>query len=140
MNEAQTLIDLEKFMSLVCKRDYHWKDFASDYEQWLDDARTIYDEELEYSPLLQAYFDLIPERMDWYDQEVFENRRAFSDFQKNLKIRQQSFLNDFTIKVEDNILINWLRSIVNCYWYGWIYITYLNVVHRFGNLIGMLKN
>ncbi|ENX00383.1 hypothetical protein F900_02053 [Acinetobacter modestus] len=103
MNEAQTLIDLEKFMSLVCKRDYHWKDFASDYEQWLDDARTIYDEELEYSPLLQAYFDLIPERMDWYDQEVFENRRAFSDFQKNLKIRQQSFLNDFTIKVEDNL-------------------------------------
>lgn len=103
MNEAQTLIDLEKFMSTVCKRDYHWQDFASDYEQWLDDARTIYDEELEYSPLLQAYFDLMPERMDWYDQEVFENRRAFSDFQKNLKIRQQSFLNDFTTKVEDNL-------------------------------------
>ena len=48
MNEAQTLIDIEKFMSSVCRKDYYWKDFASDYEQWLDDARAIYDEELEY--------------------------------------------------------------------------------------------
>lgn len=103
MNEAQTLIDLEKFMSSVCKRDYHWQDFASDYEQWLDDARAVYDEELEYSPLIQAYFDVMPERIDWYDQEVFEKHRAFRDFQKNLKIRQQSFLNDFTNKVEDNL-------------------------------------
>lgn len=103
MNEAQTLIDIEKFMSSVCKRDYHWQDFASDYEQWLDDARAIYDEELEYSPLIQTYFDLMPERIDWYDQKVFEKPRTFRDFQKSLKIRQQFFLNDFANKVEDNL-------------------------------------
>lgn len=73
MNEAQTFINLEKFMSSVCRKDYYWKNFASDYDQWLDDARAIYDEELEYSPLIQAYFDLMPERMDWYDQGVFDN-------------------------------------------------------------------
>ena len=49
MNQAQTLLDIEKFMSSVCRRDYHWEDFAPDYDQWLDDARAIYDEELEYS-------------------------------------------------------------------------------------------
>ena len=84
MNEAQTLIDIEKFMSSVCRKDYYWKDFASDYEQWLDDARAIYDEELEYSPLIQAYFDLMAERMDWYDQDVFDNYRVFKDFQTSL--------------------------------------------------------
>ena len=60
MNEAQTLINLEKFMSSVCRRDYHWEDFAPDYDQWLDDARAVYDDGLKYSPLIQAYFDLIP--------------------------------------------------------------------------------
>jgi hypothetical protein len=90
-------------MSSVCRRDYHWKDFASDYDQWLDDARAIYDEELEYSPLIQAYFDLMPERMDWYDQGVFDNHRVFKDFQTSLRLRQKCFLHDFADKVEDNL-------------------------------------
>jgi len=103
MNEAQTLIDIEKFMSSVCRKDYYWKDFASDYEQWLDDARAIYDEELEYSPLIQAYFDLMAKRMDWYDKDVFDNYSVFKDFQTNLRLRQKCFLHDFADKVEDNL-------------------------------------
>ncbi len=34
MNEAQTFINLEKFMSSVCRKDYYWKNFASDYDQY----------------------------------------------------------------------------------------------------------
>ena len=103
MNEAQTLINLEKFMSSVCRKDYYWKDFAPDYDQWLDDARAIYDEELEYTPLIQAYFDLMPERMDWCDQDIFDNHRVFKDFQTSLRLRQKCFLHDFADKVEDNL-------------------------------------
>ena len=43
MNQAQTLLDIEKFMSCACRRNYHWKDFKSDYALWLDDARAVYD-------------------------------------------------------------------------------------------------
>ena len=102
MNEAQTLLDIEKFMSSVSRRNYHWKDFESEYDQWLDDARKVYDAELEYSPLLQAYFDLMPERIAWYDRTVFDDQRVFKGFQDSLRIRQQRFLNDLTAQIEDN--------------------------------------
>ena len=101
MNEAQTLIDIEKFMSSVCRRDYHWEDFAPDYDQWLDDARAIYDEELEYSPLIQAYFDLMPERIDWEDQDIFEDDQAFRSFQRRLKYQQQYFIEDSANRSDD---------------------------------------
>jgi len=103
MNEAQTLLDIENFMLSVSRRNYHWKDFASDYGQWLDDARFVYDDELEYSPLIQAYFDLMPERIDWCNQDIFDDRCTFKSFQGSLRMRQQYFLNDFTDKVEDNL-------------------------------------
>lgn len=92
MNQAQTLIDLEKFMSSVCRRGYLWKDFASDYDQWLDDARAVYDEELEYSPLIQAYFDLMPECITWDDQDIFDCPRAFKNFQYHLSAQHRSFM------------------------------------------------
>lgn len=103
MNEAQTLLDIENFMLSVSRGNYNWKDFAFDYEQWLDDARAIYDEDLEYSPLIQAYFDLMPEWVDWYDQEVFGNPQVFKNFQASLKLSQKHFLKDFVDKVEDNL-------------------------------------
>ena len=115
MNEAQTLIDIEKFMASVCKRDYHWKDFASDYEQWLGDARAIYDEELEYSPLIQAYFDLMPERIDWEDQDIFEDDQAFRSFQRRLKYQQQDFIEDLANQSDDdhNRLDDYFASLVD---------------------------
>ena len=115
MNQAQTLIDLEKFMSSVCRRDYHWEDFASDYDQWLDDARAIYDEELEYSPLIQAYFDLMPERFDWEDQDIFEDDQAFRSFQRHLKYQQQYFIEDLANQSDDyhNHLDDYFASLVD---------------------------
>lgn len=103
MNQAQTLLNIEKFMLSVCRKTYHWKDFGSDYKQWLEDARSVYDEELKYSPLIQAYFDLMPERINWYDEAVFDNRRTFQDFQTGLRLQQKCFLQDFADKVEDNL-------------------------------------
>ena len=115
MNEAQTLIDIEKFMSSVCRRDYHWEDFAPDYDQWLDDARAIYDEELEYSPLIQAYFDLMPERIDWEDQDIFEDDQAFRSFQRRLKYQQQDFIEDLANQSDDyhNRLDDYFASLVD---------------------------
>lgn len=115
MYEAQTLLDIEKFMSSVSRRNYHWKDFESEYDQWLDDARKVYDEDLEYSPLIQAYFDLLPERIDWYDRAVFDEQRVFRGFQDSLRIRQQRFLNDFVAQVEDNLdqLSTYFDGLVN---------------------------
>ena len=101
MNEAQTLINLEKFMSSVCRRDYHWEDFAPDYDQWLDDARAVYDDGLKYSPLIQAYFDLIPERIDWEGRDIFEDDQAFKSFQRRLKYQQQYFIEDSANRSDD---------------------------------------
>ena len=115
MNQAQTLLDIEKFMSSVCRRDYHWEDFAPDYDQWLDDARAIYDEELEYSPLIQAYFDLMPERIDWEDQDIFEDDQAFRSFQRHLKYQQQYFIEDLANQSDDyhNRLDDYFASLVD---------------------------
>ena len=115
MNQAQTLLDIEKFMSSVCRRDYHWEDFAPDYDQWLDDARAIYDEELEYSPLIQAYFDLMPERIDWEDQDIFEDDQAFRSFQRRLKYQQQDFIEDLANQSDDyhNRLDDYFASLVD---------------------------
>ena len=115
MNQAQTLLDIEKFMSSVCRRDYHWEDFAPDYDQWLDDARAIYDEELEYSPLIQAYFDLMPERIDWEDQDIFEDDQVFRSFQRRLKYQQQYFIEDLANQSDDyhNRLDDYFASLVD---------------------------
>ena len=115
MNEAQTLIDIEKFMSSVCRRDYHWEDFAPDYDQWLDDARAVYDDELKYSPLIQAYFDLMPERIDWEDQDIFEDDQAFRSFQRRLKYQQQDFIEDLANQSDDyhNRLDDYFASLVD---------------------------
>ena len=95
MNEAQTLLDIEKIMSCVSSRNYHWKNFKSDYALWLDDARAVYDDIFEYTPLIQAYFDLMPERIDWFDQTVFDDHRAFKDFQSRLAQQQQRFIEKY---------------------------------------------
>lgn len=101
MNEAQTLLAIETLMSSVCRRNYHRKDFASDYDQWLDDARTVYDKELIYSPLIQAYFDLMPERVNREDRNIFEDDRAFKSFQHNLRSRNQYFIENLSNRSDD---------------------------------------
>ena len=100
MNEAQTLLDIETLMLSDLSRSYDLVDFKSDYDGLLKAAKSIDDRSLEYSPLVQAYLDLMPERMDrddtgWNDRTVFEDSRAYRCFQRRLRQRQRNFIENY---------------------------------------------
>ncbi len=64
MNEPQTLLAIENLMKAVIQKTYHWRNFKSDHAELMHEARAIYYSYREYIPLIQAYFDLLPERSD----------------------------------------------------------------------------
>ena len=59
MNRHEVLIQIEDLMLDVCLDRYYWRDAIVELEINREAATTIYDPELEYSPLLQGYFDLM---------------------------------------------------------------------------------
>ncbi|MHA3105517.1 YagK/YfjJ domain-containing protein, partial [Acinetobacter sp. ANC 3791] len=63
-----------------------------------DQAQAIYDKELTYSPLIENYFDLIPERQCRKNREIFSNQDAFQDFQYSLRSQHRKFLHDLKAK------------------------------------------
>jgi hypothetical protein len=99
VNEAQILLEIENFMLKVSKRRYRWNDFEADFDELKRKATTVYHSEYEYSPLIQSYFDLLPEHISWEDQEIFEDKRVFQSFQRELAEMHEIFLERF---IENN--------------------------------------
>ncbi len=99
MKEAQTLLDIENFMLKVSKRRYRWNDFEAEFDELKRKATTVYDSEYKYSPLIQSYFDLLPENISCEDQEIFEDKRVFQSFQRELAEKYEIFLDRF---IENN--------------------------------------
>lgn len=95
MNEAQTLLAIENLMKEVIKKMYYWQDFESDHAKLMHDARAIYHTYRDYAPLIQAYFDLLPERIRRRGEEIFYSYAAFEKFQSELKQAQKEFIQGF---------------------------------------------
>lgn len=89
-------------MLKVSKSRYHWNDFKADFDELKSKATTIYNPECKYSPLIQSYFDLLPERISWEDYEIFEDKRVFQSFQRELAEKQENFLDKFNEQIRDN--------------------------------------
>lgn len=117
MNEAQTLLDIENFMLKVSKRRYRWNDFETEFDELKGKASTVYDSEYEYSPLIQSFFDLLPEHISWEDQEIFEDKRVFQSFQRELAEKQENYLEGF---IENNRrnrlnLEDYFQALLDCH-------------------------
>lgn len=95
MNEAQTLIKIENLMKAVIQKTYRWRDFKSNHAELIQDARAIYHTYKDYAPLVQAYFDLLPERIRRRDEEVFYSYAAFQEFKSELKQAHKEFIQGF---------------------------------------------
>ena len=95
MNEAQTLLAIENLMKAVIQKTYHWRNFKSDYVELMHEARAIYHSYREYTPLIQAYFDLLPEKIRLRDEDIFNNRTVFQEFQSEIKAAQKKFIQGF---------------------------------------------
>lgn len=96
MNEAQTLLEIENFMLKATKRTYRWTHFKADYDELKRAAEAVYDPKCEYSPLVQAYFKLLPEHTSFENLEVFKDSRAFRCFQNELIEEHEYFLDKFS--------------------------------------------
>jgi len=59
MNRHEVLIQIEDLMLDVCLDRYYWQSVMAALEDYREAATAIYDPELEYSPMLQGYFDLM---------------------------------------------------------------------------------
>ena len=99
MNEAQTLLEIENFMLKVSRRKYHWNDFQSDFDALKRKAIAVHNPDCKYSPLVQAYFNLLPENISWEDLEIFEDKRVFHCYQRELAESYEDFLDRF---IENN--------------------------------------
>ena len=95
MNEPQTLLAIENLMKAVIQKTYHWRNFKSDHAELMHEARAIYHSYREYIPLIQAYFDLLPEKIRLRDEEIFNNRAVFQEFQSEIKEAQKKFIQGF---------------------------------------------
>lgn len=95
MNEPQTLLTIENLMNRVIEKKYCWRDFASDHAELMREARAIYMSYRRYAPLIQAYFDLLPERIRRRDEEIFYSNAAFQEFQSELRDAHKEFIRNF---------------------------------------------
>lgn len=89
-------------MHVVSSKMYDWKSFKTEHQQILEVARLVHDCNYEYSPLIQGYFDLMPQNIDFYDDEIFENKRAFKSFQKQLREQNKDFIEGLQAKIDRN--------------------------------------
>ena len=102
MNEALTLLEIEKLMKKVTNKTYRLQELESDLNRLREDAKLIYDSNRVYSPRIQAYFDLLPEFIKKDDEDIFSNYAAFKQFQIELRKEQSSFLSNNKKKRERN--------------------------------------
>lgn len=59
MNCHAVLIHIEDLMLDICLDKYYWQSVITVLEEHREAATKLYDPELEYSPMLQGYFDLM---------------------------------------------------------------------------------
>ena len=102
MNEALTLLKIEKLMKKVTNKTYRLQELKSDLNRLREDAKLIYDSNRVYSPRIQAYFDLLPEFIKKDNEDIFSNHDAFKQFQIELRKEQSSFLSNNKKKRERN--------------------------------------
>lgn len=95
MNEAQTLLAIENLMKKVMRKTYHWQDLDSEMDHYSQHTKSFFRSNREYSPLIQAYFDLQSKRMNRIDDEIFYRRAVFQRFQSDLRARHQEFVDEF---------------------------------------------
>lgn len=103
MNEPQILLAIENQMKEVIKKTYRWQELESDLNRLREDAKLIYDSNRTYSPLIQAYFDLLPEHIKKDNEDIFFTHAAFKHFQSGLRKEHKSFLRNNKNKRE----LNW---------------------------------
>lgn len=102
MNQSQALLKTEDFMHVVSNKMYDWKFFKTEHQQILEIARPVYDGNYEYSPLIQAYFDLIPQNIDLDNYDIFEKEHAFKSFQNQLREEHENFIDRLQAKNQRN--------------------------------------
>ena len=100
MNCNEVLIQIEDLMLSICSGKYHWKEAEYELEDYREVATNIYDPDLEYSPMLQGYFDLmsISHSLDLHgrtkrDSSLFRSRTDFIDFCDGLLDEHDRFIN-----------------------------------------------
>jgi len=103
MNETQILLAIENLMKKVIQKTYRWQEIESDLNRLREDAKLIYDSNRTYSPLIQAYFDLLPEHIKKDNDDIFFTHAAFKHFQSGLRKEHKSFLRNNKNKRE----LNW---------------------------------
>ena len=99
MNRNEILIQIEDLMLDVCSGKYHWKEAEYELEDYREVATDIYDPDLEYSPMLQGYLDLmsISRSLDLHgrtkrDNSLFRSRTDFIDFCDGLLNEHDRFI------------------------------------------------
>ncbi|MGO3385389.1 MAG: hypothetical protein ACTIMQ_11750 [Acinetobacter guillouiae] len=95
MTEAQTLLAIENFMKQVIKPTYPWHNFEEDFQDFLHEADAIYNPKNQYTPLVQAYFDVLNDLVEYGDTTIFNDRQAFKRFQNQAKEAQEAFIQSF---------------------------------------------
>lgn len=104
-------------MLKVSRRKYLWNDFQSDFDALKNKAIAVHNPDCEYSPLVQAYLNLLPENISWEDQEIFEDKRVFHCYQSELAESYEDFLDRF---IENNRrnrrkLKNYFNELLDCH-------------------------
>lgn len=89
-------------MHVVSSKMYDWKSFKTEHQQILKVARLVHDCNFEYSPLIQAYFDLMPQNIDFDNYQIFENKEVFKSFQKQLREQHKDFIEGLQAKTYRN--------------------------------------
>ena len=95
MNEPQTLLAIENLMKAVIEKNYRLRNFKADHAELIHDARAIHQSYRDYAPLIQAYFDLLPERISRRDETIFYSHNAFEEFQSELTEIHNEFVQGF---------------------------------------------
>ena len=95
MTEAQTLLAIENLMKKVMRKTYHWQDLDSEMDHYAQPTESFFRSNREYSPLIQAYFNLQTKRKDMIDNEMFYHRSVFRKFQSDLRARHEQFIDEF---------------------------------------------
>lgn len=95
MTEAQTLLAIENFMKQVIKPTYRWYNFDEDFQDLLHEADAIYNPKYQYTPLVQAYFDVLNDLVEYGDTTIFDDRQVFKRFQNQVKEAQEAFIQSF---------------------------------------------
>lgn len=100
MNRNETLIQIEDLMLYVCSGKCHWKEVQYELEDYREVATDIYDPDLEYSPMIQGYFDLmlISLSSDLHNRtrlgrSLFHSRTDFLNFCEDMLDEHERFIN-----------------------------------------------